>query len=126
MQRGLGGFPHSRFASRPGGYNLENTKVNERRLLAIILLICLAYTLTTLQGKCLQNMGVSDYICRPTETERSTQRHSLFWMGLHAPDWIQSLTILSDLAKSLMSLKPHKRLNFQRGLNALSVIQSTL
>ncbi|NEO43315.1 MAG: hypothetical protein F6K55_03970 [Moorea sp. SIO4A3] len=59
------GFPHSRLGSRPGGYNLENTKVNERRLQAIVLLISIAYTLATLLRRSLQNLGVSEYICRP-------------------------------------------------------------
>ncbi|NEQ85999.1 MAG: IS4 family transposase [Moorea sp. SIO2I5] len=111
---------------KTGGYNLENTKVNERRLIAIVLLISIAYTLATLHGESLQNLEVSEYICRPTEPERSTARHSSFWIGLHAPDWVQSFNNWSDLAFRLMNLKPHKRLNFQRGLNALSVIQSTL
>ncbi|NEO46378.1 MAG: hypothetical protein F6K55_20505 [Moorea sp. SIO4A3] len=58
---------------KTGGYNLENTNVNERRLLAIILVISIAYTLTTLQVKSLQNLRVTEYICRPNEPERSTE-----------------------------------------------------
>lgn len=108
------------------GYNLEETKVNERRLLAIILLISIAYTLATLQGVSLQNTGVTEYICRPNEPERSAKRHSSFWIGLHAPDWVQSLHKWSDLAFLLMNQKPHKWLHFQRGLNAHSLIQSAL
>ena len=42
----------------------ENTKVNERRLVAIILLISIAYTLTTLLRRYLQNMGVSIFVVR--------------------------------------------------------------
>ena len=100
--------------------------MSDRRLLAIILVISIAYTLATLQGEFLQNLEVSEYICAATEPERSTQRHSFFWMGLHAPDWVQSLRIFSDLAFSLMSLKPHKRLNFQRRRNTLSIVQKAL
>ncbi len=111
---------------KTSGYNLENTKVNERRLIAIVLIISIAYTLATLQGKYLQDIGVSEYICRPTEPDRLTERYSFFWMGLHGPDWVQSLTIWSDLAFDLISLKPHKSLYFQRGINALSLIQSAL
>ena len=90
------------------------------------MIISIAYTLATLQGKYLQDLGVSEYICRPTEPDRLTERHSFFWMGLHGPDWVQSLTIWSDLAFALISLKPHKSLYFQRGLNAKSLIQSAL
>ncbi|NEO79734.1 transposase [Moorena sp. SIO4G3] len=111
---------------KTSGYNLEYTKVNERRLLAIILLISIAYTLATLQGESVQKTGVTEYICRPTELGRPTERHSSFWIGLHAPDWVQSLHKWSDLAFLLMNQKPHKRLYFQRGLNTLSIIQTAL
>jgi hypothetical protein len=111
---------------KTGGYNLENTKVNERRLMALVLLISIAYTLATLQGASLQHRTVVEYICRPTETGRLTERYSTFWMGLHAPDWGQSFHNWSDLAWNLMNLKPHKRLNFKQGLHALSLIESAL
>jgi len=62
----------------------------------------------------------------PRSAGRSTERYSTFWMGLHAPDWGQSFQNWSDLALTLMNLKPHKRLYFQRGLHALSLSQSTL
>jgi len=51
---------------KTGGYNLEKTKVNQRRLIALILLISIAYTLATFQGASLQPLPVTDYICRPT------------------------------------------------------------
>ena len=35
---------------KTGGYNLEETKVNETRFLALVLLIAISYTLATLQG----------------------------------------------------------------------------
>ena len=111
---------------KTGGYNMENTKVNERRLMALVLLISIAYTLATLQGASLQPLPIAEYISRPTETGRSTERHSTFWMGLHAPDWGQSFQNWSDLALYLMNLKPHKRLNFQQGLHALCLLQSAL
>ncbi|NEP28102.1 hypothetical protein [Moorena sp. SIO3I6] len=77
-----------------------------------VLLMSIAYTLATLQGTLLQNIRVTEYISRPTETECSTERHSSFWIGLHAPDWVQSLNTWSDLAFCLINLKPHKQLNF--------------
>jgi len=112
---------------KTGGNNIENTKVNDRRLMALVLLISIAYTLATLRGASdLQHRTIAEYICRPTETGRSTEDYSTFWMGLHAPDWGQSFQNWSDLALNLMNLKPHKRLNFQQGLHALSLLQSAL
>ena len=111
---------------KTGGYHLEDTKVNERRLLATILLIAIAYTLATFQGVACQKRQVSEYICRPTEKQRSVSRHSDFWIGLYGFLWMESMMFWSDMAGDLMNLKPHKRLYFQRGLKALSFIQSTV
>lgn len=111
---------------KTGGYNLENTRVNQKRLLAIILLIAIAYTLATLQGQVLKDLGISKYICRSTEEERTYERHSDFWVGLYGPLWLQSFKDFFELATLLMKLKPHKRLYFQRGLKALSLIESTV
>jgi|GEM_PF-5803141 len=49
----------------------------------------------------------------PNEPERSAKGHSSFWIGLHAPDWVQSLHHWSDLAFLLMNQKPHKWLYFK-------------
>jgi hypothetical protein len=111
---------------KTGGYNLEKTQVNEPRLLAVVLLIAIAYTLATFQGESLQNLGVSAYICRPTEPGRSVKRYSYFSLGLQAPVWSYSLQRWSDLVSLLLALKPQKRLNFQQGIIAASLIQCTL
>ncbi|NEQ88790.1 MAG: transposase, partial [Moorea sp. SIO2I5] len=111
---------------KTGGYNLEKTRVNERRLLATICLVTIAYSLATLQGECFKNIGVIDYIARPTESKRSVPRHSDFWLGLYGTLWVESMEIWSDIATELINLKPHKHLNFIKGMQALSLIQSTL
>jgi Transposase DDE domain len=109
---------------KTGGYNLERTWVNEARFLALVLLIAIAYTLATCHGASIQQMGAQNYVCRPTESHRLVERHSHFWIGLHAHLWADSMTDFSDLMMRLVSLKPHKRLNFQQGFHALSTIQS--
>ena len=39
---------------KSGGYNLEDTQVNERRFLALVLLVTMAYSLATLEGQWLR------------------------------------------------------------------------
>jgi hypothetical protein len=111
---------------KTGGYNLERTWVNETRLLALVLLIAIAYSLATFHGETLKTMGVRIYICRVQELKRSVERHSHFWIGLYGQLWVGAMNVWSDLAMRLVHLKPHKRLNFQQGLHALSIIQSDL
>jgi hypothetical protein len=36
---------------KTGGYHLEDTKVNETRFLALVLLIAMAYSLATIHGQ---------------------------------------------------------------------------
>ena len=103
----------------------ENTRVNDRRFLATFLLVTIAYSLATFYGESFQRLGVSHYLCRPTEEKRSVPRHSHFWIGLYGLLWVDSMKLWSHFALALMNLKPHKRLFFHRGLHALSLIQSS-
>jgi hypothetical protein len=111
---------------KTGGYNLEDTKVNDARFLALFLLIAIAYSLAICQGEFLKVMGVQEYICRIEEAQRREPRHSDFWIGLYGQAWGYAMRVWSQLATDLMILKPHKRLYFQRGLNALSLIPSAV
>ena len=111
---------------KTGGYNLENTRVNDQRLLGTILVIAMAYTWATLKGIAGEKMEVSPYIARTTEKERKVKRHSHFYIGCYGLLWVHSFQGWSFLAQELMDSKPHKRLFFQKGLKVLSLIQSTL
>lgn len=108
---------------KTGGYNLEQTCVNSTRLLALFLLITLAYTLSILEANSLYNSGHFPYISSTHYGEQPYLYHSDFTLGLLALAWINSMALWSELASALMELKPHKRLHFQQGLNAYSLIQ---
>lgn len=108
---------------KTGGYNLEQTRVNSIRLLALFLLITLAYTLSILEADSLHNREHFSYITSIHQGEQPYPYHSDFALGLLALAWSNSMTLWSNIAWALMQLKPHKRLYFQQGLNALSSIQ---
>lgn len=112
---------------KSGGYNLEQTKVNQRRFLALFLLMVMAYSLATLQGYQLVRMKLNNYLvrCHP-EAHRTTPRYSDFSLGLSGYAWKQAMDIWSELANQLMALKPHKWLYFQRGFAALSLVNNAL
>jgi Transposase DDE domain len=111
---------------KSGGYNLEDTLVNTERFLALVLTIAFAYSLATCQGLLLKQLGVQVYATRLKEDKSPHPRYSDFTIGLYGYLWKYAMDVWSHLAEDLMSLKPHKRYYFQRGLNALSVIRSTL
>jgi len=68
---------------KKGGYNLEGTGVKGDRLIVLVLLIAIAYTTATTQGKKVQRMGLQKYIGRVKEARRTERRHSSFYIGLY-------------------------------------------
>ncbi|MBD1843515.1 hypothetical protein H6F89_08920 [Cyanobacteria bacterium FACHB-63] len=111
---------------KSGGYHLEECHADSHRFTALILLMTLAYSIASIQGKRIRKKQVQRYVGRVKERKRTQNRHSQFWMGLYRSLWINSLNLWSALAYQLMVLKPQKRRFFQRGLHAISLIQSAL
>lgn len=111
---------------KTGGYNLESTYASRQRLIALILLIAIAYSCAILTGRKSRKMGVQKYLGRLQELKRSSRRHSAFWVGLYGYLWVGAIEFWFDLAASLMRLKPGKLLYFQKGLRAMTLIQSAL
>lgn len=111
---------------KSGGYHLEETRVNETRFLALVLVIVLAYCLATLHGQQMQTLGVEAYAGRIQRHQDQVPRHSDFSYALYGQRWIYGMDIWSEWAFRLMALKPHKRLYFQRGLHALSLMQQAI
>jgi hypothetical protein len=110
---------------KSGGYNLESTGVNGSRLIALIILITLAYTSSIMSGEKIKNKGVVKYVGRVKEKRRTQRRHSRFYIGIHGYAWTQSLAWLTEQTTQLMSLSPHKRPYYQRGRRAEMLILST-
>jgi Transposase DDE domain len=111
---------------KTGGYHLEDTKVNEVRFLALVLLIAMAYSLATIHGQWVKQLGIEIYAGRMNEHKDKTPRQSEFSLSLYGQRWSYGMELWSDWVLSLIALKPHKRLHFQRGFYALSLIQQAL
>lgn len=109
---------------KKGGYDLERTKLMGHRLTSLILLITLAYSSATLTGKLIKDKGIAKYVGRVKEKNRSTRRHSDFYLGLNGQDWLLSWQLLSVEVLALIQLSPQKRANYQQGLRAISLTQS--
>jgi len=111
---------------KSGGYNLEATRVDSTRFLALVLLITFAYWLATIAGKEFQSNHLVAYLGRSEKTPNNFPHHSIFWLGLSGYAWSQSLVFWRDQMLALMALKPHKAQNFRQGLNALSLVQQSV
>jgi hypothetical protein len=58
---------------KTGGYNLESTYAQGQRLIALILLIAIAYSCAILAGRQSRKLGVQKYLGRLQELKRSTR-----------------------------------------------------
>ncbi len=111
---------------KTGGYNLEHCRATGQRFQALVLLVAIVYTLTTEQSKRICRKQVQHYVGRVSQPNRPQKRHSNFWTGLYGQLWMGSMDLWSNWAEQLMQLKPQKCYFFQRGLRAMSLIQSAL
>ena len=109
---------------KTGGYNLEGTKAKTERLTTLILLIALAYTAASLKGKIFKSLGQQKYIARLKELKRIERRHSNFWIGLSGHIWILALDFCKEWMNQIMKNNLNKLSSYQRGLRAMSLIQS--
>jgi hypothetical protein len=109
---------------KTGGYNLEKSHANDRRLNSLILLIAIAYSCALLQGQKIKNMGIQKYVGRLTECRRSIRRHSSFWIGLYGQGWVIGMEFCQDIIAELMRIRRNKLPFFQRGMRAMSLILS--
>jgi len=111
---------------KSGGYNLEGTSVTGERLIVLVLLIAIAYTTTTIQGKRMKRIGIQKYIGRVKEAGRIERRHSSFYIGLYGQAWVNFMDGSADLVAELMRLVRNKWKYYQKGLRAMELILCAL
>ena len=92
--------------------------------MSLILLIAIAYTCAILLGRQTRQAGLQKYIGRLQQLQRSSRRHSNFWIGLFGYLWVSAMEQWASFASQLMQLKPDKLLYFQKRLRAMTLIQS--
>lgn len=109
---------------KKGGYNLEGTKVTGDRLISLLILMSIAYTVSTFTGQKIKSTGIQNYIGRVKELKRTFSRHSNFYIGLYGYTWLNFWFDLSEKITQLMNLSPNKRPFYQRGQKAMILILS--
>jgi hypothetical protein len=110
---------------KSGGYNLGGTGLQDQRLMALILLIALAYTSAIIQGRTLQVKGSKNYVYPPKELKRKYPRRSFFGSGIDSQQWLSNLEKYAQQVEQLMTLTSNKRLFYQRGMKAVARILSS-
>lgn len=107
---------------KSGGYNLEGTQVSGQRLIVLILLITIAYSTATIEGRKIKRMGVQKYVGRVQEPRRTQRRHSSFYIGLYGQTWVNYRGYCESAVTELMRLNRNKCKYYQKGLRAMELI----
>lgn len=110
---------------KAGGYDLEGTAVTGKRFCVLVLLIAIAYTVATEQGATITRKGIQKYVGRVKEIGRTYKRHSNFYIGLYAQEWVYFVDKCSGLVEELLRLSPNKRKYYQKGMRAMELILAT-
>lgn len=103
---------------------MEKTGVSGKRLIALILLIAIAYSSATIQGQHIKRKGIQKYVGRVKESGRIERRHSSFYIGLYGQTWVSFMEQSNNLVLDLMRLSRNKSKYYQRGLRAMQLILS--
>ncbi len=108
---------------KAGGYCLEGCKATGDRLIAIVILISMAYTTAALQGETFKRQGLQKYIARPESITSTQTQHSAFRVGLSAYRWVGiGDVVVTQLVEALMKLSPNKLPEYQRGMRARELV----
>jgi hypothetical protein len=111
---------------KKGGYNLEETQVSNQRLVVLIMFIAIAYVSASLTGRIIKNKGIQGYVARPREAKRSYPRHSSFYVGLHAYNWVNLFQSQYEIIQEIMQINRNKLTHYQKGLRAMELVRSAL
>ena len=109
-----------------GGYCLEQTRVQGKRFMTMMLLIAIAYTCATTQGQRLKQKALQKYIARPETKGRTHKRHSAFHVALTAYRWAPCWQCCQHKIQELLRLDRNKIVYHLRGLKALEAVLANL
>jgi len=103
---------------KTGGYNLEGSGLRGERLIKMILLMTIAYSLAIFQGTEIQKKQVQKYVSRRSQERKKYRRRSTFGVGFDGKQWVDYLDRHSESVQELMKLTPNKRRFYQQGIRA--------
>jgi len=90
------------------------------------LLIAIAYTHSTLKGQSIRRKNQIDYIGRMRKVKQTMTKNSNFWVGLYGSSWVVSSDFLRDWVEKIMRINLNKLPFYQRGQQAMFIIQQAV
>lgn len=109
---------------KSGGYSLERCQLKEDRLVAVIILLAMAYVQSWRVGQRAKERALQKYLSRPERPCAVRRRRSAFRVGLCAYRLELFQQLREPLIERLMRLSPSKLLHYQKGIRALQLAAS--
>ncbi|MFM6482451.1 MAG: hypothetical protein ACKPIF_09890 [Microcystis panniformis] len=110
---------------KSGGYSLEGSQLALQYLSKLIIVIAIAYTSATLQGKKIKDMGIQKYVTRPEKRYKGQRRHSSFYVGQNLYHWLQLHQMFQKNIEELMQISSYRLKDYIKGQRAISLALST-
>ena len=110
---------------KSGGYSLEGSQLAPQYLSKLIIVIAIAYTSATMQGKKIKDMGIQKYVTRPEKRYKGQRRHSSFYVGQHLYHWLQLHQMFQKNIEELMQISRYRLKDYIKGQRAISLALST-
>ncbi len=109
---------------KSGGYSLEGSQLAPKYLSKLIIVIAIAYTSATLQGKKIKDMGIQKYVTRP-EKDIKVNADTVFYVGQHLYHWLQLHQMFQKNIEELMQISRYRLKDYIKGQRAISLALST-
>ena len=110
---------------KAGGYNLEGSQLGAEMLSKLLIIVAIAYTSATLQGKQIKQMGIQKYIARPETKVKGQRRHSSFYIGQHLLNWLRLNQLCQEIVNELLQINRRWLRHYQKGQRAMELALST-
>jgi len=111
---------------KAGGYNLEGgSKLEAKWLSKLMIVVAIAYTSATIQGKQIKRMGIQKYVARPETTMKGQRRHSSFYIGQHLHHWFRLQQLCQETVSELLQINRRWLNHYKKGQRAIELALST-
>lgn len=110
---------------KAGGYSLEGSKLEAEQLSKLMIVVAIAYTSATIQGKKIKRMGIQKYVVRPETKMKGQRRHSSFYIGQHMHHWLRLQQLCQETVGELLKINRRWLNHYKKGQRAIELTLST-
>ena len=110
---------------KAGGYSLEGSKLEAKWLSKLMIVVTIAYTSATIQGKQIKRMGIQKYVARPETRIKGQRRHSSFYVGQHLHHWLRLQQLCQETVGELLQINRRFINHYKKGQRAIELALST-